>query len=227
VALLPIALGVRQTPDAGKPPTAPPKTDVESALVRDNYTCRFCGFRSKQYQRVIANPDGDPALVTSCTFCEQCLMLERAGITGAGLLIWLPEIEQPELNNIARAIYVARADKSEAAAPAAQHASRALDALTARRAEAKKRLGSDDPMLLATIMHEALSAGEQKQAADKLKGVRLLPGDKHMVRTARGDANHFPLMIAYWRSPNGPFGKKPPSGWAELFKRAASAAGHA
>jgi intracellular multiplication protein IcmJ len=226
VDFFPIILGVRSPTDAekGNPPRL--KSLVEKTLKRDDFTCRFCGFRAKQYQRVVPYPDaGDPPFATACTFCEQCLMLERTGITGAGLLIWLPEIGQAELNHILRAAYVARLKHENE--EIAELATRALDALTVRRAEAKKRLGSDDPLLLATIMHEVLTEEERKQAVAKLDGIRLLPPEKHIVRTAKGDVNHFPQIVNYWCSPEGPFAAYLTSKWVEMFKSASTAAGHA
>jgi len=226
VTFLPIILGISTSSDAEKGRSPPQKSIVEKVLKRDDFSCRFCGFRAKQYQRVIPYPDaGDPPFATACTFCEQCLMLERAGITGAGILIWLPEIAQAELNHILRAIYVARADKKSPTM--ATQATRALDALTARRSEAKKRLGSDDPLLLATIMHEALNDDERAQTAARIDGIRLLPAEKHVVRTSKGDVNHFPQIVTYWLSKDGPFGQHPVEGWDEMFKNATAKAGHA
>lgn len=188
---------------------------MEKTLRRDDFTCRFCGFRSEQYQRVVPwEGAGDPPFATACHFCEQCVMLERAGLMGAGALVWLPEISQAELNHILRAIYVARAGKTELA-PAA---TRAFDALMARRTDAKKRLGSDDPLLLATVMHESLTDDEYESAAQKLEGVRLLPFDKHLVRTQKGDINQFPQIVKYWRSASGPYAQLPVEQWAEMFK---------
>lgn len=230
MAFLPVTPGVRREPDAGAGPSKkapqPVKNQTEKTLQRDDYTCRFCGFRSQKYQRVIANPDqksGQP-MVTSCTFCEQCLNLDRAGVTGPGMLIWLPEIGQAELNHIARAIYVARA---EPANDLTDVATRALDALQARRAEAKKRLGSDDPLLLATVMHEMLTMDELSKTTPKLEGIRLLPPDKHIMRSAAGDVNQFPQIVKYWCSPEGPYAKLPVQKWLEMFKAASSKIGNA
>ena len=109
MSFLPLTLGVgyADAQSGGRKP--PSKSDIESVLKRDDFSCRFCGFRSTQYQRVIPFAD---STVTACSFCEQVLALERAGIMGGGVLIWLPEISQIELNHIARAIYVARADEN-------------------------------------------------------------------------------------------------------------------
>jgi hypothetical protein len=109
----------------------------------------------------------------------------------------------------------------------AKVATRALDALMARRADAKKRLGSDDPLLLATVMHENLTAEECKLAALKLEGIRVLPLEKNMARGPAGDVNQFPQMVKYWLSPQGPYAKLPVEQWMDLFKTTAAVVGHA
>ena len=222
VALFPLALGVRSSSAAGAS-ASPQKAVVEKTLKRDDYTCRFCGFHAKQAQRTIPYAEaGDPPLATACIFCEQVLNLERSGMANGGLLIWLPEISQVDLNHLVRAIYVARADKKD---PMAELATRALDALTARRAEAKKRLGSDDPLLLATILQESLTTDEAAEAVKKLDGIRFLPSEKYMMRTSKGDTNQLPQIVKYWAS--GPFGPWPVSQWQDNFQKALAAAGNA
>jgi hypothetical protein len=142
---------------------------------------------------------------------------------GGGVLLWLPEIGQVELNHIARAIYIARAEKSDDGEASVQtSASRALDALLSRRTEAKKRLGTDDPLLLATTLHENLEAKEREEAVKKLDGVRLMPLDKYIVRSTSGDRNGFPQMIKFWRSPEGPFAKLPTTEWQAMFDKVAA-----
>lgn len=227
MAFLPITLGVKRSSDSDKITSDRnrAKTQSEKALKRDNHTCRFCGFHADRYQRTLpyaASGDNIP-FVTVCTFCEQCLALDRAGLMGSGLLIWLPEIAQAELNHIARAIYVAKATKG----PMADAATRALEALTARRAEAKKRLGSDDPLLLATVMHESLTDEENQQAAQKLEGIRLLPLDKYLVRGSKGDVNQFPQLVKYWTSSEGPFASMPVAEWDKMLTAASAVVGRA
>lgn len=209
--------------------TAIPRAQAEKAMKRDDFTCQCCGFRSLRFQRVVkasalngsSNRGGGKGndLVTVCRFCELCFALDVAGATGGGVLIWLPEISQADLNSLMRAIYVARnagkngsGDDKLAAA-----AGRALDALMARKAEAKKRLGSEDPMLLATVMLENLSDDEYAARVDKLEGIRLLPLDHWPVQGASGDHNQFHNMVKYWSSPEGPYAKLPPSSWEKMF----------
>jgi len=217
LSFLPLTLGIGRASGAeGGGLRSPSKSDAEHILKRDDFACRFCGFRAVQYQRLAPTAEG---FVTACGFCEQAMALERAGMMGAGVLIWLPEITQAELNHIARAIYVARADEGSAMADIAV---RALDALMARRTEAKKRLGSDDPLLLATILHENLTDGERAAAIPKLDGIRLMPLDKYMVRGKESDINAFPQMIKFWRSAQGPFATLPTDKWQEMFEKVAA-----
>lgn len=218
-----MSLGVRTVSDADEKAAAScsSKDLSEKVMRRDDYACRFCGFRSLKFQRTLPCKEaGDPPHATVCTFCEQCMALERTGISGAGQLIWLPEIPQVELNHLVRAIYVA----ANASYPVNELSKRARDALTVRRAEAKKRLGSDDPMLLATILRENLNDNERKGAIAKIEGIRLMPGDKYLVRTAKGDANFFPQMVKYWLSSEGPYANIQPEKWPELFRAALEAA---
>lgn len=228
---LPILLGVRRKPDTTEAAAHTKgrrfQVQMQKALDRDGYACRCCGFQAARYQRVVPGwlVSSAEDFVTLCRFCEQCFSLDQAGATGGGMLIWLPEITQADLNHIARAIYVARApDASGNPHPFAEAAGRALDALTARRADAKKRLGSDDPLLLATVFFESLNDAEYAKRSAGLDGVRLLPLDRWMARGHGGDVDQFQTVAKYWASPEGPFGKLKPDAWNALLERASGVA---
>ncbi len=224
MALLPITLGVRLRPDAKgaveghddhlHAMNGAPRSD--EVLARDGYTCRCCGFYSPQYQRVIpwdsSTQKAEP-FVTVCSFCELSFSLERTGLTGGGILIWLPEMTQAELNHIMRAIYVARA----AGGALAEGAARALDVLLMRRTEAKKRLGSDDPLLLATVLVEKTTPEDYRSRGEKLDGLRLLPLDRWLVHVQGSDVDLFPKLLKYWQSSEGPFGQYRPDQWMKMF----------
>lgn len=222
MSLLPISLGVRRSPDAGEAAQASrlfSKEQIEKTLWRDGFSCRCCGFTSKKFQRAIpletpGSSRASDSLITVCTFCEMCFSLDRAGLAGAGTLIWLPEIAQADLNHIARALYVAVASKEKIADPAAA----TLEILKARRGEAKKRLGTDDPLILATALEENLDEKAYAARAAKLDGIRLLPADRYLMKLRGGDTNIFPQMIAYWTSSEGPFGSQPASEWEKMFE---------
>lgn len=81
-------------------------------LQRDNSSCRYCGFFSKEYLEVV-NIDQNyrnnklENLATSCSFCWQCTFLDAVGAvpnTG-GILIHLPEVSQADLNNFCRILF--------------------------------------------------------------------------------------------------------------------------
>lgn len=199
------------------------KADMEKALWRDAHTCRYCGFQSSKYQSVVlaSSEEKTAEFLTVCKFCESCLALEKTGLAGAGILVWLPEVSQTELHHIMRAIYILRGSGH----PLEAAAEKAYEVLMTRRAEAKKRLGSDDPLLLATVMTETLTDAEYAARQAKLEGIRLLPLDRWIVRGRGGDINHFPQIVKYWRSPEGPFGKHPPESWGPMLESVTSKAG--
>jgi intracellular multiplication protein IcmJ len=184
-------------------------------LTRDQHGCRFCGFVSKKYQEVIPRPDApaqgrtEEHYVTACQFCTQCFNLQIVGTMKSGMLVWLPEISQASLHHMMRAIYVARISQG----PVAEAARAAYDALIARREEAKKRLSTDDPATLATILNDYLTPAQYAARVDKLEGIRLFPLDRRIIKESDLEFNQFPQILAYWRSKDGPFGGNPPQQW--------------
>ena len=137
-----------------------------------------------------------------------------------GVLVWLPEIAQLDLNHIMRAIYVAR----EGEGAIAEAALKALDVMMVRRADARKRIGTDDPIVVATVLGESLDKAEAKKALTKLDGVRLVPSDKYIVRSASGSVNQFPKMLAYWLQSKSASSLVSPDMWGDLYQQAKNAA---
>ena len=193
-------------------------------LERDKNTCRFCGFKADKYQQILIinqNPeDLRPAnLATACIFCHQCFILDRVSAMRSGALIWCPEISQGELNQIAKAIYIARISQG----PMADAARKTLDILMARREEAKSRLSSDDPFILATVLKDYLGGKSYAARTTKLEGIRLLPLDRRIIKEGDLEFNQFPQILAYWRSKDGPFGLTPPNKWLDNFSEIVAA----
>ncbi len=231
--LLPITLGVtRPLPQGaakGKkaaPPTADKKlpADLKARIFeRDDYTCRYCGFQSRRYQEInFLNGDKtdflDKNLVTACIFCQQCFCIDEINTMRSGVLLWLPEIGQHELHHMARSIYVARISQG----PVADAARKALDTLMLRREEVKKRISTDNPYILATVLRDYLGPKHYSERSHKLKGVRLFPLDRRIIREADLEFNQFPQILAYWRSKDGPYGGKPPNQWIGVYQALAA-----
>jgi intracellular multiplication protein IcmJ len=79
---------------------------------RDNYTCRFCGFKAAKYQEIHHIDDNhqnnDPQnLLTVCNLCHQVHHLGMCAMRNGGFIAAIPELTQTEVNNIVRAIHVA------------------------------------------------------------------------------------------------------------------------
>lgn len=188
---------------------------------RDNHTCSCCGFEAEKYQELF-HKDGDKKnyaednLITMCIFCHQVFHLEEAAAMRSGVLVWLPEVGQAALHHIMRAVYVARVTQG----PMADAARSALELLMNRREEAKKRIGTDDPAVLARIFLEFMEEGEYNVREQKIDGLRLLPLDRRIIHEGDLDFNQFPQILAYWRSKKGPFGATMPASWPSLLEAA-------
>jgi len=201
------------------------KKTKQSIFERDDNTCQCCGFQSKKYQEILPKngnlADTNPTnLITTCIFCHQCFHLETVSAMRSGALIWLPEIDQATLHHVARAIYVARISQG----PVAEAARKSLDIIMGRREEAKNRIHTDDPYILATVLKDYLGPKHYKERQKKLEGIRLFPLDRRIIKEADLEFNQFPQILAYWRSKDGPFGGKTPPQWISIYQDLCKAA---
>lgn len=179
---------------------------------RDHYSCRCCGFRALRYQQIL-NPgenwrDAD-AIVTVCIFCQQCFLLDDVSNMRSGVLIAFPDMEQTELNRLAIELYIAR--KSDRAINV-ERAERSLNFLLGKRATVVDQLGSFEPGVIATMMR----LGNSETLVRRLSGVRLLPFDRRILHEGEIEFNQFPQILAYWRSPVGPYPNDEPSAFPLL-----------
>lgn len=188
---------------------------------RDSYICRCCGFQSSKYQKIL-HIDGneenfdDQNVITTCVFCHQCFDLQSVNTMNSGVLIWLPEIGQAVLHHIMRAIYIGRI----AQGPVSDASRRALEVLMERRNQSRKRLGSDDPGVVASVLSDFVERKRYEEREKMFKGLRLLPLDRRMVKEGDIDFNQFPQILAYWRSKSGPFQQVKPSTWVSAWQEA-------
>ncbi len=222
----PLVLGIARSSNArnfsskdGKTAGADLKPEIRArVLTRDDNTCQCCGFRSQKYQDVLFKNGVQTDhrldnLATACVFCHQCFNLDLVNVMRSGVLIWLPEIDQPTLHHLARAIYVARISQG----PVANAARQALDILLARREEARLRISTDDPYILANVLRDYLTDRHYELRSNKLDGIRLFPLDRRIIREADLEFNQFPQILAYWRSKEGPFGGRLPVQWIDML----------
>lgn len=173
---------------------------------RDHFTCRCCGFSSVKYQQIL-NPAGGwrdlDAISTACIFCQQCFSLDLADEMRSGVLITFPEMKQTDLNRLATEIYVARITQGAVA----DRARAALDKIINKSETTRAQLGTDNPGELARMLKDCKTKRERAVIEKKLKGVRLFPRDRRIIKEAELEFNQFPQILAYWRSKGGPFGQ--------------------
>jgi len=87
----------------------------EKIHARDHFTCQFCKFQAKHCLETI-NLNGNylqnkrDNLITICGLCAQCFFLEAVGKSdfGGGVLIYLPEMKQTELNALCHVLFSAQ-----------------------------------------------------------------------------------------------------------------------
>lgn len=147
---------------------------------RDRYTCQFCRFQAKENLETI-NLNGNYTenkrdnLVTACGLCAQCFFLEAVGKSdfGGGVLIYLPEIRQTELNALCHVIFASMTYRLKNATHA-KNIYRSLK-LRAQLIEEKIGEGLSNPAQFGQML---IDASEQKRPAIQetiVKTFRLLP----------------------------------------------------
>lgn len=152
---------------------------LKSILVRDAYTCQYCGFQAQEFQDVV-NLDGNYAnnkpqnLITACCFCSQCLFLQAVGIDdlGGGQLIYLPEMSQADLNSFCHVLFCA-IDNNSGYQDTAQAVYRSYK-FRSQVIENKIGTGTSNPAVFGQMMIE-YQREHPKKKFELLKDIRLLP----------------------------------------------------
>lgn len=149
-------------------------------LERDQFTCQFCGFQATQYQEVI-NLDNNyrnnklTNMVTACGFCAQCFFLEAVGKDdyGGGILIYLPEISQNDLDGFCHVLFCAMYN----ATSYRNDAQNIYRSFKLRTQIVDKQLGEgmSDPVALGRMLIEATEEQRADIAKKVLAPLRLLP----------------------------------------------------
>jgi len=191
------------------------KSIWDSIWKRDNYTCYFCNFHSKDFQEIHhLNDDHEDNskdnLVTICPLCHQCFHLDTVSLTNGGKIIWLPEFSQQELNYISRAIFVAiehaeQAEEKNEDAIGFTKIARMLENNLLERAivvDQSFQAGASEPVVFANALINMSEATYQQR--DKfLRPFRLLS-----LRS------RFPVQTRYWK--NKEFKNSPVENWEQL-----------
>lgn len=155
------------------------------ALDRDNNTCVFCKFSSPKWQEVHHLDDDHTNndlknLKTVCPLCHQVHHLGFAGLRKSGIVVYMPEISQVNLNNLVRSIWIAIVCKED---PWAEVASEIYDGLKSRANDTDKILKKyfsnfetkpSDPLTVANAL-SALDDESYEKRGNLVRDLRLLP----------------------------------------------------
>ncbi len=196
----------------------------EQALARDKNSCQYCGFTCSKYQEIhhLNDDHSDNRLenlITTCPFCHMCFHIGLAGQYGEGRLIFLPEIEQKDLNHLVRIMVFAEYMANDGSVDKAKQASsKAADAISKsirakfleREAAAERLIGTSDPSELANILL-GLPDDVYAEREERLLGIRLLPMGKKM---SDGE-DKMKLHVEAWLR-QGPFAGAVPNTWKSL-----------
>ena len=171
------------------------KTFAERIFKRDRYICGYCGFQAEQLQEIV-NIDGNyrnnrpENLVTACNFCAQCFFLEAVGKSdfGGGTLIYLPEINQTELNALCHVLFTVMVSGNTLEDVNAKNTYRSLR-LRSQVVEQELGEGLSNPGLYGHLLIDAqIHPSHKKTANEELSTMlRLLP-----------DINRFTTHLQTW-----------------------------
>lgn len=146
---------------------------------RDDYTCQFCGFQARDFQEVI-NVDRNyhnnklSNMATACCFCAQCFFLDAVGKGdyGGGTLIYLPEIQQTDLDGLCHVLFCAIANATDYRLDA-QNVYRTLK-MRAKIVEEKLGEGMSNPAMVGQALIQG-AVDPKFTAPTWLASLRLLP----------------------------------------------------
>lgn len=141
--------------------------------------CERCGFTSKRHMELVST-DGRYDVFNPSGFqlvCPFCFMVERLDhAKDRAVLIYLPEIEQRQLNMIVHALWYYSVPTKNAGSTQYHYSTNLLRELTNRSDVIERTLGKSahEPGVMAQTLR-ALSDSEYEGRKSLLEGVRLLP----------------------------------------------------
>lgn len=161
---------------------ADPSFSIHKKIVldRDDWTCHYCGFRAEQYMEVI-NLNNNYAdmrqsnLSTACPFCAQCKFVESVGQSDldGGVLIYLPEMTQIQLNAMCHNLFALMACGSDQESQV-KNIYRSFR-LRAQLCEQLIGGGMSQPNVLGRMIIESGRDAKEQFSKDVWRDLRMLP----------------------------------------------------
>ena len=167
----------------------------QAVFNRDQHACQCCGFKATNYQSIVSL-NGDltniDSLVTVCVFCQQCFFLDKVGKMESGILVWLPEFSQMELNELARILYVNNDYPNEIG----KKAEFILNEINERHEKCKHIIGTGD---IAQFIEIVFNNKDNTDFHEKVNDIRLFPLNKRIVKEGNLEYNEFPKIVSHWK----------------------------
>lgn len=164
-------------------------------LNRDNYTCQCCGFSFEKYQGLASLNDNVrdlDNLITVCIFCQQCFQLENVEEACSGVLIWLPEFTQKELNRLTRILFIGAHARKDGYLKFEFF----IQELLERKKLCVSTLGVTKPLEFIELLKNKTS---DKVILEDAKAIRLFPTYKVIRKKGTLEYNQFPGILASWK----------------------------
>lgn len=163
-------------------------------LERDNYTCRYCGFKAKKFQEIHHLDNNhqnneDSNLITACCLCHMVNHVGFAGIRQSAKLIYIDpkyNISQAQLNQVVRALWIAKTVPGNDELNS--HASSMLARIHKYIILAHMKINTPDPAILADFMLNVMTDDQYENRKEYFKGIYMLPLE-----------SAFEKQINYWK----------------------------
>lgn len=151
----------------------------DKVMRRDDYSCRFCGFKAKQHMSILNadhnyrnNKAGN--MYTACPLCTQCHFIEHIGVmpSSGAVLIYLPEMSQADLNGLVHSLFCSIAN-STVHEQSAQNSYNALK-LRSKIVEKAYGEGRSDPRIFSNMIINTVTDDTKALHGELLKDLRVL-----------------------------------------------------
>lgn len=152
----------------------------EKVFHRDSNQCQFCGFQSDIYMSVV-NLDHNyrnnlmSNMITACPLCTQVQFIEMIGKSNdtGGVIIYLPEISQAQLNASCHTLFCAIANSGEHA----KLAQEIYNSFKLRSKHVEKSLGKglSDPSMLGQMLIDTPLDHPDFVYKETMQNLRVLP----------------------------------------------------
>ena len=152
---------------------------AQKIMNRDEFTCKVCGFKAKQFMSIMNidhNYTNNVAknLATACPLCMQCHFVEHIGVmdNSGGTLIYMPEMSQAKLNGLVHTLFCAIVN----ATTQEQSAQNMYNALRLRSKPIEKIYGEGraDPKVFGEMVLNTANSKSARLTRDILKDFRVL-----------------------------------------------------